>query len=328
MRKRLIVFVSSTVHDLLDARTEVGRHLSSQGCLVKLSEDPESDWVVDPAGNAIESCLRNVETSDAVICIVDKRYGGFLKHGVHAGRSPTHAEIVHAHDSAKKPIFTFIRDQALHDYQTLKDNGLDAKTRWVTISEPTARRGWIEFVTYLKDLPRPEETSSKGDRNNWFDPFKTSIELRSLVERRLLDHFGKRYRTPEAVFRLCFVPTDSFALKHYKLLNPNNEPAFSVRAGIEMSEITGQFVFFDAIAPRESFQPFLHNIEGVDAANTLSAEAKHEVLMWCEYENAAGVRFRIEKTVDSLQRVAFWGENMDGSGDWIDCGGDPTSNPS
>lgn len=310
MRQRLVVFISSTVHDLSDARAELGKYLSSQGCVVKLSEDPESDFVVDPTTNAIESCLNNVESADAVICIVDKRYGGIIPHGGYAGKSPTEAEIQHA-QKLGKPMFAFVREQALNDFQTLYDNGVNAKVRWVTLPDAT-RQLWVNFVYYLKTYPPFGQ-----NRSNWFDAFRNSIDLRQFVERRLLDHFGKRFRVPGHIFRLSFGVADTLAVQDYRLENPNNEPAFALKVGIDIPNEHSQSVFYDALAGHASVLPYKHRMKMVDKLGAASKEIKEEVRLWCEYENAAGESFRIERGLTTPTRISYLAWNSKGEDEWV-----------
>src|SRR5262245_55824996 len=129
--QNIAVFCSSTCYDLADLRAELGAYLQANGFQIKFSEDPNSAFHVDPLDDSIQSCLNNVESSDVVICIIDRRYGGVLKHGPYAGKSATQAEVEHARGlTPPKPIFFFIRDAAFNDYQLLRDNP-SAQTRWV-----------------------------------------------------------------------------------------------------------------------------------------------------------------------------------------------------
>jgi hypothetical protein len=75
----LSVFISSTCYDLADARASLRETLERCGWVVRVSDSPDSAFYVDPLDDSIESCLRNVEASDAVVCILDRRYGGKLK---------------------------------------------------------------------------------------------------------------------------------------------------------------------------------------------------------------------------------------------------------
>jgi hypothetical protein len=155
------------------------------GFEVQLSEDPLSPFRVDPRDDSIESCLANVRASDVVVCIVDRRYGGVLKHGDYAGKSATEIEVEHARSlDPPRPVFFFVRDAAFQDLQTLRRNGR-AKTKWVEPGKKKRdqRKRWFEWVARVSNLPEHES------RNNWCDQFKTVAELKALVLKRLLDQF-------------------------------------------------------------------------------------------------------------------------------------------
>src|SRR5690242_2805361 len=94
--KKCKVFISSTCYDLADLRRELRAFLEQNGFTVAVSDDPRSAFYVEPTQDSISSCLLNVETSDAVVLVIDRRYGGLIKDGPHAGRSATHAELQHA----------------------------------------------------------------------------------------------------------------------------------------------------------------------------------------------------------------------------------------
>jgi hypothetical protein len=176
---RLTVFVSSTCYDLLDLRFELAAFLESKGHSVKLSDDPDR-FAVDPSDDSIETCLRNLEASDVVICIIDRRYGGVLKKGSHDGKSATHIEVLHARSlDPRKPVFFFMREKAWLDYGILKDNPA-ANVNWVEPRNPDNRNKWMEFVNYVSALP-------EHARSNWVTFFKSSVDLKGLVLKRLHD---------------------------------------------------------------------------------------------------------------------------------------------
>ena len=195
--KPLTVFISSTCYDLLDLRFELAAFLESQGHVVKMSEDPNR-ITVDPTVNSIKTCLQNVESSDVVICILDRRYGGILKEGDDKGKSATEVEIDHARKlkDPRKPIYIFVRDLAFEDYGKLCRNG-KARTDWVEKGKgPKARGIWRDFCEKLTDL----STEQKAEReySNWFNQFKSIVELKQLVQKHLTDfqhrpqsHLGK-----------------------------------------------------------------------------------------------------------------------------------------
>lgn len=74
----MYVFLSSTVYDLLDVRSVVERSLHNAGVTPILSDSATSAFDTTPSVNSIDTCLLNVDRSDAFICILDKRYGPSL----------------------------------------------------------------------------------------------------------------------------------------------------------------------------------------------------------------------------------------------------------
>jgi hypothetical protein len=103
--KALDVFISSTCYDLVDLRFELKAYLEQNGCTVRLSEDPTSPFSIDPTADSIASCLANVEASDVVACVLDRRYGGVLDRGDYADKSATEAEVLFARSVAGLDFF-------------------------------------------------------------------------------------------------------------------------------------------------------------------------------------------------------------------------------
>lgn len=171
----LTVFVSSTVWDLLDCRTELASFLESLGCDVRLSEDPErfdSSTQVD----SIQSCLQNLGQSDVVVCFLDQRYGAPLP--AYQDRSATHVEIDYAKELGK-PILTFIRDKSFSEFSTLKRTPT-ARTNWVEKDNEPNRERWVQFVQDHVSLPR-----ERSERSNWVDQFRTIVDLKRMVRLKL-----------------------------------------------------------------------------------------------------------------------------------------------
>ena len=126
------VFICSTCYDLADLRPELGRVMLDNGFVVRMSEDVTSAFYVDPTDDSITSCLNNVEASDVVVCVIDRRYGGVLKDGPYKGLSATHAEVRRARE-LNKPVFYFVRAVAYQEYDHMRKNGWDKfKTSWVS----------------------------------------------------------------------------------------------------------------------------------------------------------------------------------------------------
>lgn len=171
------VFISSTCYDLLDLRSELAQFLESQGYVVKISEDPER-FNVDPSADSIESCLVNLRSSDVVVCILDRRYGGMISTGSYQGRSATHVEI----DEARRiglPMFTFLRAQAWIEFQQINGNP-DFGIKWIEPKNISSRERWTELARELVDY-----ANAQGRHSNWFDEFRTSVDLKRLVAKRL-----------------------------------------------------------------------------------------------------------------------------------------------
>lgn len=87
----ITVFISSTCYDLMDVRAELADILSSKGFIPKISDDP-FQFDISPTEDSIQSCIRNVDEADVVICILDKRYGPVLPPD--NKYSATHTEIL------------------------------------------------------------------------------------------------------------------------------------------------------------------------------------------------------------------------------------------
>jgi hypothetical protein len=111
------VFISSTCSDLADLRADLTDFLTQQGLNVRLSEDPQSGFFIEPTTDSIASCLKNIEAANAIVVIIDRRYGAPLQ-GQYGNISATHKEVRHAQD-LKKSILFFIRDVSLNEYVQL-----------------------------------------------------------------------------------------------------------------------------------------------------------------------------------------------------------------
>jgi nucleoside 2-deoxyribosyltransferase len=289
--KQLDVFVCSTCYDLLDLRTELGRYLVEQGFSIRMSDDPDSDFSVEPAVDSIESCLANVAAADAVVCIIDRRYGGLLKSGPYQGKSATQAEVEYAR-SLPKPVFFFVRDRAANDYAVMRDNGVAAKTRWVQERNEEQRKRWFEFVRYVSELPR------HADWSNWYDPFKDVVDLKRIVVKRLVDYFPEkaisRAMEPDRLVRVTFVPAGGGAehrtvYGHFQ--NVGVGPAMNLVYGREVRSL------FPPI--EKSHRGGLaegDDIRSHDGQNlAYTAPVSGDIVVFCEYENRFGDKYRVEQ---------------------------------
>lgn len=291
------VFVSSTCYDLADLRLELGQMLTENGFIVRLSEDVNSAFYVDPTDDSITSCLNNVEASDVVVCIIDRRYGGVLKDGPYKGISATHAEVKRARE-LNKPIFFFVRRVAYQEYDHMRKNGWDKfKTSWV---EPdmgkdlNARRElWVGFVEEVASYPKHQNWS------NWCDQYTTSVDLKPLVLKRLFDKFPKQATIqaiqPDRLVRLAF----SFLGNHQSGIirgyfqNVGVGPALDIVHGFRKDDAFTPLHRHGGLAVGAKL---CESDQGLNY-HTDDGQRNHRRFLYCSYKNAHGDLFRVETPV-------------------------------
>lgn len=169
------VFVSSTVYDLIDIRAEIAELLRSLGISPVLSDDKLSDFILKHDASSIEACLVNVESSDAVIIVLDKRYGPSLKSAGFDDLSATHLEYRHA-VKLGKPIHFYVRDRLEADAALWKKNG---RREDVSLS-------WIDEknVRLFEILEEHRQLTSDSTKSNWYSAFNNSVDLKKSIQQR------------------------------------------------------------------------------------------------------------------------------------------------
>lgn len=118
------VFISSTVHGLVDLRSVLCEFLGGMGYRTYLSSD--SGFPARSGMPPYASCLPVLETCDVVIAIIDKRYGDTFDDwgeytSLYKGLSPTHAEILHTLKCGIH-LWTFVRD-SIYPYYDIWNHG-------------------------------------------------------------------------------------------------------------------------------------------------------------------------------------------------------------
>jgi hypothetical protein len=171
-----VVFISSTCRDLIDCRDELARYLRDNGYLVRMS-DQSSTFELPADAGSLGSCLHNVERSDAVVAILDGRYGSRVTAGDFVGKSVTHAEIEHA-IKMQIPVRAFIRRPAFADWESLKSDPANTP-RWVEPNDEGCRRGWMDLMSTLS------EHKNDGLQSRWIDQFNSVVDLKEIVAERL-----------------------------------------------------------------------------------------------------------------------------------------------
>lgn len=166
------VFVSSTVYDLVDTRAELEQLLRELGVFPVMSDEKLSDFNLSFDANSIETCLLNVESSDAVIVVLDQRYGPALGNYGFDDVSATHLEYRHAKHHGK-PIYFYVRDRLEADY-TIRQKNQDAddvKFSWVSPKD----HGLFDFLKEHRAL------IADSHENNWFSIFTNVVDLKASI---------------------------------------------------------------------------------------------------------------------------------------------------
>ena len=280
------VFISSTCYDLGDLRAELGEFLRGYSFLVRMSEDYESEFEVNGRVDSIESCLQNVAAADVIVCILDRRYGPPLP-ASHASAplSATHAEIAKAR-ALKKPIFSFIRERTFLEADQIAAN-------------PAYGPRWIEQKTRAEVamLVQGAKILAAADHNNFVDQFKTSVDLRPRVLKRLLGqfpgHVGAYARRPERLVRMYFAygGNNAGGMTTGTFVNAGNGPALDIECGWttggqKTSWRTQGGVQIGAV---------VHGAKGVDDKLAFPCPPnKNDLRFYCEYGNSSGDRFKVE----------------------------------
>jgi hypothetical protein len=286
------VFLSSTCYDLGDLRAELADMLRRYSFLVRVSEDYESDFRVHGHMDSIASCLLNVEASDVVVCILDRRYGPSLP-GSHqyGGISATHAEIRHAH-SVGKPIFTFVRDKAIADYDhILRDPSFEPK--WI---DKKLKDEMEKLIRERQDLA----VAIAAPRSNWFDTFKNVVDLKAMVLKRLLDafpaHAGTYARRDGRLVRLYFQYSSAATAGHAfgTFVNAGNGPALDISCGYRAGGSSGVVHMQGGLSVGSSLQAPPGQTHQSPLLVFPCQVQQSAACVWCEYSNASGERFRVE----------------------------------
>ncbi len=308
------VFISSTCYDLGDLRAELADYLKKHAFLVRMSEDYESEFEVNGRVDSIQSCLDNVEKADVVICILDRRYGPLLpNHHSYAGVSATHAELLHA-DKQSKPIFYFVRDKAFIEHDQIIANGAFVP-RWID------KKSQHELAKLIAD----KKALTPGSKSNWVDQFKSSVDLKPIVLKRLITqfpaHVGAFALQHERIVRLYFNyrGNNDAGLIHGTFVNAGTGPALDVECGWNTEQkdslwqTQGGVPIGGEIAPRDHGGPAF-----------VCPRGKSDLILYCQYQNSSGNKYRVEApmkwTNNGYKREgpeAFFAWIGDAQGQWI-----------
>ncbi len=174
------VFVSSTVYDLLDIRSELEAELKLLGLIPVISDRGMTEFQAVPDRNSIDACLVNLRQSEIAIFVLDKRYGPSLKAAGFDDLSATHLEYRTACE-AGIPILFYVRDRLEADYcywEREKDNDKRSDLSFAWVRETRDQR-------IFELLQQHRRLDKNADGSNWFWTFRDSVELKQLIARDL-----------------------------------------------------------------------------------------------------------------------------------------------
>jgi DNA polymerase III epsilon subunit-like protein len=165
------VFLGSTSTDLTDVRAELRQVIPSLGFALICFED--SKFKKEPGKHAHDICLDNVRCCDIYVLIIDERYGEEYQGSKTAlrGKSVTWAEVEVALEEGKV-ICAFVRRQVWLEKATWaynRDMGIKVEPFYAKDARV------FEFIEFIASRPK----------DNWFDQFDDSLELKTQMKDRL-----------------------------------------------------------------------------------------------------------------------------------------------
>ncbi len=232
------VFISSTVYDLIDVRSEITEQLRELNVVPVLSDDKLSDFRIQHNVNSIETCLVNLESCDEIIILLDRRYGPKLG-DYYQNISATHLEYRHA-VKLKKPIHMYVRDKLEAEFSIWKRNKNDSVVDFTWV--PNKETDLFKLIDEHRTLKHDAESS------NWYSTFSTSIDLKAAINKYFKQHLLPLQLT-EAIqnnnFPILDFTVESEAkpthgsisvIYHGKVTNIGGAPAFNCRIYWEKDE--------------------------------------------------------------------------------------------
>lgn len=166
-----VVFLGSTSADLGDVRAELRQFIPSLGFELICFEDPK--FQKKPGKHAHDMCLDNVTDCDIYVLIIDERFGEEYQGNDSSlqGKSVTWAEVEVAL-RGPKVICAFVRRRVWQEKATWAWN----RDKGIRIEPYYAKDTRVfEFIEFIATQPK----------DNWFDQFDDSQELKEQMRTRL-----------------------------------------------------------------------------------------------------------------------------------------------
>jgi hypothetical protein len=170
------IFVSSTVHDLLDVREELRATLVQMGLTAVLSDRTAQGFYVATDTDSVSACAQQVLTCVYYVGVLSQRYGFAFEQ--RDGLSATHVEYQTARE-AGLPIMLFVRDGLYAAWETWKAQGRPASFSCRAV---TKTGDAVRLFALIDEQAAFQQGTGKS---NWVHPFSTSRDLCAIVRAQL-----------------------------------------------------------------------------------------------------------------------------------------------
>jgi hypothetical protein len=232
-----------------------------------------------------------------VVCILHRRYRPPLKREPWGDQSPTEAEVRRQNIGARE-AGVLLRPRRGPARLSGSEASPGAAMRWVEPGKPEQGARWVRFTQYAIDLPE------HCGRSNWCDQFRTVIELKPMVVKRLMGQLPRQSvalaMRPDRFVRMTFVPSPGQREHVYGWFeNVGAGAAINLRYGVaplplsEVNEVRHRGGLAESQA--------INSSDGRPLTLMCKSVTPHQVIV-CEYEIRFGDRYRVEQ-VDTRQET-------------------------
>lgn len=233
MKKRPKIFISSTVHDLLDIRSGIKITLEKVYDF-KVYSSNEKDFPILINKNSFEICLKRLLECNLVIVIIDKRFGGLYDSKKKI--SITQKEIRTA-EKNNIPVWTFVRSNTYNERN---------KFNKYCQEYPSLSRE-SNFEKFKKDFSSDIQSHLVFDliseitrfkKNNWiFNQFESFGDIYEIIEKQIIEFLKHFYKESFIGKDLDFDIAKDIALRSEKYLDFNIQTISTYMRLIKQGEI-------------------------------------------------------------------------------------------
>jgi len=190
------IFISSCVYGLEDLRAALASKLRDLHCLPIKSDD--SGFPVTPGVPPYAACLPVLESCNAVVAVIDQKYGepfpdwgsSFLQYN---GLSPVHGEIKHAINKDIQ-LWVFVRNYTYSHYTIWRKNPQEYSS--LDLPRKTDEKS-LEMLNEIKNLhPAP-----------WTVEFADVTNIMTALTRRFAQELQRSFTAPTSTQIATSTPT-------------------------------------------------------------------------------------------------------------------------